>query len=41
MSDLVHIIAYIKLPTAFKHGTCNMYSRSTSIERDGCVESLK
>ena len=41
MSDIVHIIAYIKLLTAFEYGTCNMYSRFASVEGDSCVESLK
>ena len=41
ISGLVHTIAHIKLPTAFKYGTYNMYSRSAYIKGDNCVESLK
>ena len=41
MSGLAHTIAYIKLPTTFQYGTCNMYSPSASVEGDNCAESLK
>lgn len=41
MPGLVHAITYIKPPTAFEYGTCNIYSRSASVEGDNCAESLK